>query len=785
MDFKKMKDIFFIMLMSISSLSVLAQGSSINANVFGSVVNRPLQEKIFAHTDKNFYLAGEILWFKLYDVSADSLRPLNLSNVAYVEILNANQKPVLQATIALNNGSGNGSFYLTSFLTSGNYIFRAYTNWMKNFGADAYFQKQITIVNTLTRLAKTITKDSDNYDIGFFPEGGDLVAGIESKIAFKVADKYGNGITCSGNIIDKNNRSMVSFSTLKFGMGSFYFTPESNHTYSAIINIGNKTATRPLPAVDDKGYVMHLSDVDEKQCVINVHTNENIHGPVYLIAYNGNKINAALMQTTDDNGNTSFTIQKNNLASGVTHLTVFNSDKLPVCERLIFIKPAQMQLSVSPDNATYTTRSPIKMNITTAGSSEADLSMSVYLIDSLQMPDEENILNYLWLTAELKGRIESPQYYFTNNTAGADSALDNLLLTQGWSRFKTDNTQTVQPVLSFVPEHEGHIIQGKVTDKTSGLPAKDIRVYLSVPGKYFRFASAVSDDSGKVFFDIKDAYGSSELVVQTAEEDSMYRVEIADPYSYQVTDWKPASFNFSEDKLQQLSHLNLAMLVQNAYTINQLNSFSSPVLDSNAFFGPPDAKYNLDDFVRFNTMEEVLREYVHEINVRNRQGNFSLVALDPRNHAVFENNPLVLVDGVPIFDMNKLMAYNPLKIKKAEVMARKYYLNSFVADGILSYSTYKGDLDGFRFDPSTVELSYDGLQLQREFYSPQYLSQEQKQSRLPDYRNVLYWSPQIITNSDAQLSFYTSDIKGKYIAIVQGINEDGKAGYSETQFEVK
>src|SRR6516162_5658160 len=98
-------------------------------------------------------------------------------------------------------------------------------------------------------------------------------------------------------------------------MGSFYFTPEANHTYNAIININNKTVTKPLPAALDKGYVMHLSDVDEKQCTINVNSNENMREPVYLIGYSDNKINAALMQSTDDNGNTSFTIQKNNLTS--------------------------------------------------------------------------------------------------------------------------------------------------------------------------------------------------------------------------------------------------------------------------------------------------------------------------------------------------------------------------------------------------------------------------------------------------------------------------------------
>ena len=227
------------------------------------------------------------------------------------------------------------------------------------------------------------------------------------------------------------------------------------------------------------------------------------------------------------------------------------------------------------------------------------------------------------------------------------------------------------------------------------------------------------------------------------------------------------------------------MQVQNAYVINQLNKFSSPALDSNAFYGKPDAVYYLDNYVRFNTMEEVLREYIAGVGVRLRQGNYSLATVDPRNHLVFEANPLVLVDGVPIFDMNKLIAYNPLKIKKADVLTRKYYINSFIANGILSYSTYNGDLDGFQFDPGTIELSYDGLQLEREFYSPKYATAEVKQSRLPDYRNVLYWSPRIKTKENKQLSFYTSDVKGKYIVVLQGIDEDGKPGYTTTGFEVK
>lgn len=776
---RRVNTVFLLLTTSLTAIGVFGQQTNIRADDI-ALDKQPLREKIFAHTDKDFYIAGEILWFKLYNVSADSLKPLDLSNVAYVEIVNANQKPVLQATVALNNGSGKGSFYLTSSLTSGNYIFRAYTNWMKNFDADAYFQKQITVINTLTQLTRTPVKDSDNYEIGFFPEGGDLVSNIESKVGFKVTDNYGEGVNCSGKIVDENNKSIVSFSTLKFGMGSFYFTPKQNHTYSAVINIKGKKITKALPAVNDKGYVMHVSAVNEDQIKVTVKSGEN--KPVYLFVHSTSKIGAALMQTINDSVAV-FTLNKNSLPGGISHLTVFNSDRQPVCERMIFLEPQALQLNLTADNEMYGTRSEVQLHVNTGDS--VDLSMAVYLLDSLQGEDDNNILNYLWLTSDLKGEVESPQYYFSNTGKEVDSALDNLLLTQGWSRFKAGLAQNTQPLFRFAPEREGHIIEGHVTDKTLDLPAANVRVYLSVPGRHFRFATAVSNDSGKVVFDIKDFYGSGELVVQTAREDSMYRVEIADPFSNEMSSWHTSQFNFSDNKLKQLSQHNLAMQVQNAYVINQLNRFNSPALDTNAFYGKPDAVYYLDNYVRFNTMEEVLREYIAGVDVRLKQGNYSLRTVDPRNHLVFENNPLVLVDGVPVFDINKVIAYNPLKIEKADVLTRKYYINSLIASGIISYSTYNGDLDGFQFDPGTIELSYDGLQIEREFYSPQYATAEVKESRLPDYRNVLYWSPEVKTKENKQLYFYTSDVKGKYIVVLQGIDASGKPRYATTGFEVK
>ena len=95
---------------------------------FDTYQQKVLQEKVFVHTDKNFYAAGEALWFKVYCVDGYQHRPLPLEKAAYVEIINAAHEPVLQTQVALQNGSGNGSFQLPSFINSGTYLLRAYTS---------------------------------------------------------------------------------------------------------------------------------------------------------------------------------------------------------------------------------------------------------------------------------------------------------------------------------------------------------------------------------------------------------------------------------------------------------------------------------------------------------------------------------------------------------------------------------------------------------------------------------------------------------------------------------
>jgi len=143
-----------ILLLSLLSLA-LAQAAWSQAPVTGTLRadldqyrSQRMQEKLYVHTDKELYLAGEICWFKIYDVDAGSHRPLDMSKVVYLEWLDKDNKPVLQAKAALDKGSGDGSLYLPLTVRTGNYKLRAYTSWMKNYGADWYFEKTVTINNS-------------------------------------------------------------------------------------------------------------------------------------------------------------------------------------------------------------------------------------------------------------------------------------------------------------------------------------------------------------------------------------------------------------------------------------------------------------------------------------------------------------------------------------------------------------------------------------------------------------------------------------------------------------
>ena len=186
-------------------------------------------------------------------------------------------------------------------------------------------------------------------------------------------------------------------------------------------------------------------------------------------------------------------------------------------------------------------------------------------------------------------------------------------------------------------------------------------------------------------------------------------------------------------------------------------------------------------------MEEVLREYVHSLNVVRRKTNFQVYLFNRPENAIFPDEPLILIDGVPFFYTNELIHQDPLKIKRLDLINREYALGYHTYEGIINLTTYQGDLEGIVLNPRAVVLDYPGIPEKREFFEPQYTTEEQISSRMPDYRTLLYWSPEISFNAELkkQISFYTSDLPGKYALIVQGLSKQGLPGSQVVFFTVK
>ncbi|MDP2414485.1 hypothetical protein [Daejeonella sp.] len=767
------------------------------AKQFFQYSEQNLQEKIYVHTDRELYLAGEILWFKLYNVNTVSNKSLDFSKVAYVEIMDKNLKPVLQAKISIDKGSGSGSLYLPVSLSSGNYQFRAYTSWMKNFSPDFYFEKNITLVNALTKPEKQLAEKEDRkFDVQFFPEGGNMVESLPAKLAFRAIDSQGKGIDFRGTLVDENNNSVLSFKPLKFGIGSFSFTPENGKTYRALIEIpGSKTIVKELPSAKT-GYVLQLENEGAERIKVKVHANEGASNQqlvLFVHTRQDKKLNESI---TLNGGRSEFLIEKNKLSEGISHFTLFNTSGKALAERLYFIRPySQLNLGIKADKSAYSTRNKVSLELISKDEKgfdiDADASVSVFA-SSAGGSEDADIFNYLWLKSDLKGNIESPGYYLKNKDAVVDEALDNLMLTHGWRRFVWQNVITGnKPVFGFIPEIDGHIIHARIIDTKINGPANNILAYLSLPGKKLHLYGARSNNSGLVSFHTRDIYGPSELVAQTdTQQDSTYKIEILSPFSKEYSSTKPTELILNEELRNQLFTQSLSSQVQNVYSSNKLRTFYPALIDSSAFYLKPDKTYLLDNFVRFNTMEEVLREYVAEVPVTRQKDDFS-VWVTVRPHLVNipkSVKPLIILDGVPIFDSgNKIIKYDPKKVRSLDVVAQKYFLGALNFEGILNFTTYKGNLPDFQLDTRATITDFDGLQLKREFYSPVYETTGQAESRLPDFRNILYWSPDIKINSDGKktISFYTSDQENNYTIMLQGISSSGKAGSTCLNIQVK
>lgn len=782
-------NIFFLLVCFCMQFSASAQQIDTTGlkSKFRSYLENNFQEKIYIHHDKDVYVAGEIIWFKIYATEAYTNRPSPLSKVAYVELLNQQNKPVIQAKIELKDGTGAGSLYVPVALESGNYRLRSYTSWMKNFNPDFYFHKKLSIYNTVREEDLPSHVDGNKLSIQFFPEGGNLVAGLASKVAFKVTGAGGQGIDFTGAIVDGSSDTIIRFQPTKFGIGNFYFKPEKSQTYRAVVkSVYGESFSSFLPRIYDRGVVMTVQR-DDSFLNIAMQSNLQKNERFTLFVHSGEKV-AFVEELQEAQVAEGFKVPLTGLGDGISHVTLFNSENEPLCERLVFKKPSKLlNLNLSSNKAVYLTRDKVIISMQQSNSSRpvsGDFSISVYKADLSDRIDED-ILSNLWLTSELKGRVENPIWYFNNPL---EHVTDDLMLTHGWRRFNWDDIILgSKQTFDHRPEVQGHIIRGQIIDPGTQRPVLDRVAFLSVPSRKAQLYTASSDSTGQLRFYTKNFHGPAEIVVQIdSRNDSLSRVEIINPFSKNFTDSVETLFKMDPNS-DELLQRSVAMQVNNIYHVDFLNQEIPSLSDSTVFYVHPDKVYKLDDYVRFSKMEEVLREYVPEVLVVQKRKEYQLKAFNSTTQKYQESSPFMLLDGVPLFDEgNAIVGFDPMKVQRLELVTDDYVYGNNIFPGIASFYTYKSDLQGFSLPNKALVMDYEGLQNRRKFYSPMYEGDSATYSRMPDYRTTLLWSPNNRTDKDgkATIELFTSGLSGKYYVVVQSLSADGEAGSQIAEFQV-
>jgi len=745
-----------------------------------------LPEKIYVHTDKSVYLNNEVCWFKIYTIDGLFHEPLNLNKIAYVELLDVNNQPVAQEKIELKEASGQGSIQLPVNLSTGKYTLVAYTNWMKNFDPNFFFKKSISIINT-QYVADPAPIKKTSYNISIFPESGSLLAGIKNKIGFSVINNQGQGIISNGWIIRNNKDTISQVATMINGLGSYSLMIDKESEYKMIFLQSDTLIEKQFPKAQSTGAVIQLS-TDQDSVLSTIYTKSSTVNSGYLVIHNRGIVKR-VVQLYFSNEQATIKTALNNLGDGINVFSFFDLDKNPIAERLYFKYPEESESKIALETNYFKKRQKINLTLQTTSSNMYNASMAVYKIDSLQNIDEVNIENYIWLSSDLYGKIEHPDVYFNKSNANRALLMDDLMLTKGWRRFLMNDILEgkTKPTLSFLPEMGGSLIGGKLTNTNTQAKVGETAAYISSPSINTTFTSTISDSIGRLRFQLNNFKNDGQIIVQAANLDNTNnKIEIENPFvakNYFLSNSDPIFVKTLPKSNLALLHRNVQ--VQNLYTPQFTNQIQASKKDTNAFYYKPDRTYFLDDYARFTTLEEVIREYVTPVSLVKKKGKYQLYVYDEAYKKFFESNPLVLLDGVVIQDIDKFLEYDPLKIRKLEVVSRTYYLGNIAYSGIINFTTYKGKLEAFEIDPKAVVLNYSGLQDRRIFAAPVYETQDQIDSRIPDFRQLLCWNPNVKIDKKLSTSFYSSDVSGKYFISIQGVDKKGKILNQSSIFEVK
>lgn len=326
----------------------------------------------------------------------------------------------------------------------------------------------------------------------------------------------------------------------------------------------------------------------------------------------------------------------------------------------------------------------------------------------------------------------------------------------------------------FLPELRGEIISGKVIakDKTKDLKGKIVA--LSISDKSFSFKIAKTNNEGEFNFILEENPNNAEAVIQVMEKDrNDYEIIINQTNTPEIKPIDvPQLLYLNPKNKKEIENRSVANQIENNYFHKKRDSLTNPSKVS-PFFHPLEKEYILDDYTRFPTLKETITEVLYEMSFRKEQENYSILIRDFLAREEAFEEALVMVDGLLIMNVNELFEYDMQNIYKVSFVNQGYVYGPKVFNGVINFVTKNNDYKTKNNGNFIKNVSIIRPEIEKKYFNPEYSNPDSE--RIPDFRYQLFWQPETtLLESEALMSFYTSDVKGFFEISIEGFTNQGE-----------
>ena len=813
------------------------------------------QEKVYVHFDNTAYFEGETIWFAANVVDAATGRE-PASKVLYVELLSPTGVVLKQQKLKIVNGRCHGSFPLIDGdvkeavalrgalpYPSGYYQIRAYTRSMLSYDAATIFSRVIPVYEAPAedgQYDNPLMVPYDNYErnrpeearsqrlhdlnVTFYPEGGNRVANVPCRIAYKMVDNHGMGVEVD-SIHDSHGRR-VPIECQHKGMGVVTLTAEGTGRSALTFYIGDSKKSFALPATLQQGRSLRFhQEGDSLHFAI---TAQHMGGPSalrYALTSGGTLFFEGNVTVPDDN-TVSVVLPRQPLPTGVAQFTLCNADNDILAQRLLFVDNGLpvVTLSAKMDNTDLQPYDSVSLHLQSAQSEPCTFSLAVRDAADYGTAYRDDIRTYMLLSSELKGLIEDPAWYFeeevpsasgsTPQTESRSAALDLLMMVQGWTRH--DYTRTVHPeefTITDWPE-EGLVLDGWAFSRILERPLKNTKVSVKLYSPYRKYklvASALTDSTGYWRINLADFDGEWELFLFTQQSVPNYekrttRVRLGRSVAPPLSAYRPEEMFLPDYQGEEEDMLKWKMEKMEGEPLVQIL---------------PDAKDILNDGITLDEVQiEGKRRYIdynrfhaynasHDAELVVDEGKYTgdvLGYLEEKGYGYNIEYPY-LGDGASLASQTapELMHSMTISIDNHKTnwidVGREERFKSDREQRVPPWAIDMGDVKSvivYDYEPghrrvdvvitmlskqerrnntkNSRQTTYNGYSVPGvEFYAPTY-----PDGPIPgdkDYRRTIYWNPEVTTdaNGAVDVSFYNNGYSRSLTVSAEGLTKDGRA----------